>query len=64
MNPLEEDEAQLGLDLFDLLKDEKDASKLLEDFLDKKRKKNVSEENVMSYQDDEINEIFEYFENL
>ena len=64
LNPLEEDEAQLGLDLFDLLKDEKDASKLLEDFLDKKRKKNVPEENVMSYQDDEINEIFEYFENL
>ena len=52
------------MDLFDLLKDEKDASKLLEDFLDKKRKKNVPEENVMSYQDDEINEIFEYFENL
>ena len=64
LNPLEEDEAQLGLDLFDLLKDEKDASKLLEDFLNKKREKNAPEENVMSYQDDEINEIFEYFENL
>lgn len=61
LNPLDEDQAKLALDLYDLLKDGKDASKLLEDF----RKKHQTEyEPKQHIDEDELNELIEYFENL
>lgn len=60
LNPLEDDEAKLGLDLFDLLKDGHDATQLLEDFIKKKRQQKKVEV-TRDYYDEELKEIFEYF---
>ena len=64
LNPLDEQEAQLGLDLFDLLKDGKDASQLLNDFFEKRSKEQLSQMIVPEYDDEEMQEIEKYFENL
>lgn len=40
LNPLDEDEARLGLDLYDNLKDNKDVSGILKEFEEKLKKKN------------------------
>lgn len=53
-NPLEEDETQLGMDLYNLLKDGKDVSKLLDDFLQKRIEKNrpaIKDYEKINYED-------------
>lgn len=64
LNPLDEDEAKLGIDLFDNLKDGNDVSDLLEDFLDKRRNKQEKPINVTEDYDEEMRELEEFFENL
>ena len=61
LNPLDEEEANLGLDLYDLLKDGKDAKDLLDKFI-QKRKKRHKEERERDYYDEELEEIIKYFE--
>ena len=63
LNPLDEDEAKLGLDMYDLLKDGKDAKKILDDFLEKRIEKNRKKVEENPY-DAEIKELEEFFENL
>lgn len=63
LNPLEKDEARLGLDLYDSLKDGKDVQGILDDFLTKRQEKREKEE-LPEFFDDELKEIEEYFENL
>ena len=61
LNPLDEDESRLALDLYDLLKDGKDATQLLKDYEDKHRKEVDSDNN---YSVEDLDEIIEYFEKL
>lgn len=63
LNPLDEDEAKLGLDLYDLLKDGKDVTKLLDDFL-KKRTEEIRDEFTRNYNNEELDELEEYFNSL
>lgn len=56
LNPLDKDEYRLGLDLYDNLKDGKDVTAILEDFLVKRQSKEVS-----YYTKDDLAEIEEYF---
>ena len=63
LNPLDKDEAQLGLDIYDLLKDGKDATTLLHKFLDN-RMQELTQEEIRPYHDNELDEIAEYFEKI
>lgn len=63
LNPLDEDEAKLGLDMYDLLKDGKDAKKILDDFLEKRIEENRKKVEENPYEA-EIRELEEFFENL
>lgn len=66
LNPLGEDEARLGLDLYDLLKDGKDVDKLLDDFLKKRTKKSKKIQSKIDFDKEEkkIAEYIKYFEGL
>ena len=63
LNPLDKEQAQLGLDIYDLLKDGKDATELLHNFLLKKAKEWAYEE-TREYYDEELQEIEHYFERI
>lgn len=60
LNPLNEDEAKLGMDLYDSLKNDEDVQALLDDFLEKRKTK--SKENQI--QSIDLEEMKNFFENL
>ena len=64
LNPLDEDEARLGVDLYDNLKNGNDVSKILEDFFEKRRNKERELESSFDYNYDELEEFEEFFKNL
>lgn len=64
LNPLNEDEAKLGIDLYDNLKDGKDASGLLKDFLEKRRSEREEPIDVTENDDEELKELEDFFEKL
>lgn len=67
LNPLDEDEARLGLDLYDNLKDDKDISGILKEFADKRSKRDDHKDNyvdAISLSQEEIKKFEEYFEKI
>lgn len=64
LNPMDDDEAQLGLDLYDNLRNDKDVSQILEDFLEKRREKNGHQVESKEYNEDEIREFEEFFKKI
>ena len=63
LNPFDLDEHQLGLDLYNLLQDGKDAKELLDKFIIKKRKEYVDVNN-QEYNYDELSQFEEFFKKI
>lgn len=63
LNPLDEDERNLGLDLFNILKGDGNPQELLDSFLEKrKRAKLESDKKDEEFYDQDLKELIEYFE--
>lgn len=58
LNPLDEEERALGLDLYDSLKDGKDVSEMLDNFFEDRRAKEVID--VTPYDDNELDDIIQW----
>lgn len=61
LNPMDEDDRKLGLDLYDSLKDGKDVSSILKKYEDKKFCK---EQLSQVYSDEELDDLMSFFEKL
>jgi len=61
VNPLDEKEANLAMDLYELLKDGKDATELLNDFYKKNIKHDVEPKEYLS---EDFNELINFFEKI
>ena len=62
LNPLDEDEFNLGIDLYNLLKDGEDAKKLLDEFLEKRKMERENRGNKYITDNDNLDEFIKYFE--
>lgn len=64
LNPMDKEERALGLDLYDLLKDGKDATDIVNDFFEKKKSDYESIYEKSVYTDEELDELEDFFNNL
>ena len=64
LNPMDKDERALGLDLYDSLKDGKDVTKILDDFLEKRKSDYESVYDKHCYTDEDLDELESFFDNL
>lgn len=63
LNPLDEKEVKLGLDVYEVLKNDGDAKKLLDDFLKERREsKRKQEQKNDEFYDQELEELIKYFD--
>ncbi len=64
LNPMDENERALGLDLYDFLKDGKDVTKILNDFFDKWKTDYESVYHKKNYTDQDLEELELFFDKL